>query len=452
MSCMLGVVKMERVRFFVVAASISVVCVVSSVGGEEVADTLSACDFPAIYNFGDSNSDTGGISAAFYPMASPCGETFFHRPAGRGCDGRLMIDFIAKHLGLPYLSPYLDSLESNFRHGANFATGGATIIRYNESWFQNGVSPFSLDIQIAQYQQLKSRTTSLYNRAKKQPHRFPRVDDFSKALYTFDIGQNDVAAGIRKMSDEQFQAQIPDIINQLATAIRNLYDQGARTFWIHNTGPIGCLAVTLHYLHNPSPDYVDRRGCVKFQNDMARQFNRALKQKVFQLRKELPLAAITHVNVFAAKYKLLSNAKKHGYLDDHGCVKGQNDIAIEFNGQLKDRVIKLRAELPQAAITYVDVYAAKYGLISNAKTEGFADPMKICCGYHVKYDHVWCGNKGMVNGSEVYGPSCQTPSSYISWDGIHYTQGANQWVANHILNGSMSSNPPTPITQACHRS
>lgn len=94
--------------------------------------------------------------------------------------------------------------------------------------------------------------------------------------------------------------------------LKNLYDQGARTFWIHNTGPIGCLAVTLHYLHNPSPDYVDRRGCVKFQNDMARQFNRALKQKVFQLRKELPLAAITHVNVFAAKYKLLSNAKKHG--------------------------------------------------------------------------------------------------------------------------------------------
>ncbi|KAI5341263.1 hypothetical protein L3X38_020537 [Prunus dulcis] len=392
MSCMFGVVKMERVRLFVVVASILVMCVVRRVGGEEVADTLSACDFPAIYNFGDSNSDTGGISAAFYPMASPCGETFFHRPAGRGCDGRLMIDFIAKHLGLPYLSPYLDSLESNFRHGANFATGGATIIRYNESWFQNGVSPFSLDIQIAQYQQLKSRTTSLYNRAKKQPHRFPRVDDFSKALYIFDIGQNDVAAGIRKMSDEQFQAQIPDIINQLATAIRNLYDQGARTFWIHNTGPIGCLAVTLHYLHNPSPDYVDRRGCVKFQNDMARQFNRALKQKVFQLRKELLLAAITHVNVFAAKYKLLSNAKKHGFLD---------------------------------------------------KT-------RICCGYHEGSNHVYCGNKGIINGTQVYAGSCEDPSLYISWDGVHYTEAANHWIADQLISGSFSD-PPLPITNSCHR-
>jgi hypothetical protein len=88
---------MEMARFFV--ASILVTCVlVISVGGEEdVRDKSSssaACEFPAIYNFGDSNSDTGGISASFYPMGSPYGETFFHRPAGRGCDGRLIIDFI----------------------------------------------------------------------------------------------------------------------------------------------------------------------------------------------------------------------------------------------------------------------------------------------------------------------------------------------------------------------
>ncbi|KAK1374321.1 hypothetical protein POM88_030514 [Heracleum sosnowskyi] len=29
------------------------------------------CVFPAIYNFGDSNSDTGGISAAFLPIPNP---------------------------------------------------------------------------------------------------------------------------------------------------------------------------------------------------------------------------------------------------------------------------------------------------------------------------------------------------------------------------------------------
>lgn len=54
------------------------------------------CHFPAIYNFGDSNSDTGGLSAAFGQAGAPSGETFFHQPAGRYCDGRLIIDFIGK--------------------------------------------------------------------------------------------------------------------------------------------------------------------------------------------------------------------------------------------------------------------------------------------------------------------------------------------------------------------
>ena len=57
-------------------------------------------------------------------------------------------------------------------------------------------------------------------------------------------------------------------------------------------------------------------------------------------------------------------------LDKQGCLKAQNDYSIEFNRKLKDRVIKLRAELPHAALTYVDIYAAKYKLIGNAKKQG----------------------------------------------------------------------------------
>lgn len=52
------------------------------------------CNFPAIFNFGDSNSDTGGLSAAFGQASSPHGESYFHGPAGRYCDGRLLIDFM----------------------------------------------------------------------------------------------------------------------------------------------------------------------------------------------------------------------------------------------------------------------------------------------------------------------------------------------------------------------
>lgn len=71
-------------------------------------------------------------------------------------------DFTAEHLELPYLSAYLNSIGANFRHGANFATGGSTIRRQNESVFENGVSPFSLDIQIVQFHQFKNRTIDRY--------------------------------------------------------------------------------------------------------------------------------------------------------------------------------------------------------------------------------------------------------------------------------------------------
>ncbi|XP_050223259.1 GDSL esterase/lipase At5g14450-like [Mercurialis annua] len=356
---------------------------------------LSPCGFPAIYNFGDSNSDTGGISAAFEPIRAPYGLPFFHKPAGRDSDGRLIIDFIAERLNLPYLSAYLNSIGTNYRHGANFATGGSTIRRQNETIFEYGISPFSLDMQIVQFDQFRSRTADLYNQVKGSPEadRLPRPEEFAKALYTFDIGQNDLSVGFRKMSLDQLTATLPDIINQLATAVQHLYEQGGRAFWIHNTGPFGCLPVNLFYVgSNPTP----------------------------------------------------------GYLDELGCVKAQNEMSVEFNSKLKDRIIKLREELPEAAITYVDVHAAKYQLIKNAKSLGLADPLKVCCGYHEKYQHVWCGNKGMVNDTETYGASCKDPSMFINWDGVHYTEFTNHWVANHTHNGSLAD-PPVPITHACHR-
>ncbi|XWS44105.1 hypothetical protein CRYUN_Cryun15aG0016200 [Craigia yunnanensis] len=360
----------------------------------EGAANLPECEFPAIYNFGDSNSDTGGISAAFEPIRAPYGVPFFHKPAGRDCDGRLIIDLIAEKVKLPYLHAYLNSLGANFRHGANFATGGSTIRRQNETIFQYGISPFALDMQIVQFDQFKARTIEMYNQAKdpSEKDKLPRPEDFAKALYTIDVGQNDLSVGFRTMSFDQLRAAMPDIINQLASAVQHLYQQGGRTFWIHNTGPIGCLPVNFFYLPNPEP----------------------------------------------------------GYVDQYGCVKGQNDMAMEFNRQLKERIIKLRTELPEASITHVDVYTAKISIISSAKNLGMADPLKVCCGYHVNYDHVWCGNKATINNTEVYGRSCENPSVFISWDGVHYSQAGNQFVADHTLNGSLTD-PPIPITQACHK-
>ncbi|KAK7293333.1 hypothetical protein RJT34_16196 [Clitoria ternatea] len=345
------------------------------------------CEFPAIYNFGDSNSDTGAISAAFTGLHPPNGENFLGSLSGRACDGRLIIDFITEELKVPYLSAYLNSVGSNYRHGANFATGGSSIL-------PGGYSPFHLGLQISQFIQFKSRTKVLFyqhsvnNRTTPSfKSSIPRPHDFCSALYTFDIGQNDLAYGFQHTSEEQVRESIPNILKKFSEAVQQLYIERARVFWIHNTGPIGCLP-----------------------------------------------------------FNFLSYKSKQGNLDANGCVKPQNEIAQEFNRQLKDHVFQLRRKLTLAKFTYVDVYKAKYQLVSNAKKLGFINPLKFCCGSYHGYQ-ITCGKKSTEN-ETFYGNACKSPSQLVSWDGIHYSQAANLLIAKQILSGAFSD-PSVAIEQAC---
>ncbi|KAJ9708778.1 hypothetical protein PVL29_000678 [Vitis rotundifolia] len=348
-----------------------------------VLATPTSCDFPAIFNFGDSNSDTGGLSAVYGQAPPPNGETFFHKPAGRYSDGRLVIDFMAERLGLPYLSAYLDAVGSNFTQGANFATAGSTI------------SPISLNVQFYEFNDFHRRSQTYRNQGGVFEKLLPKEEFFSRALYTFDIGQNDLTAGyFLNMSGDQVRAYVPDLMNQFKTIIQNVYDQGGRSFWIHNTGPVGCL-----------PYILDR---------------------------------------------LLITA---GQVNRIGCVGPVNDVAKYFNTKLNETVVELRKQFPLAAITYVDVYSVKYTLISKAKELGFVEPLKACCGPGGKYNYnvkVGCGWKGVVDGREVEGTSCKDPTVKINWDGIHYTEAANKWVFDQIVGGAFSD-PPVPLAMACPR-
>ncbi|WOL11328.1 hypothetical protein Cni_G20090 [Canna indica] len=285
----------------------------------------SPCSFPAIFNFGDSNSDTGGLSAAFGAAPPPHGETFFGAPAGRYCDGRLIVDFI----GI-----FKDVL--------------------------------------------------------------PPQDYFSRALYTFDIGQNDLTAGyVNNMTTEEVKTAIPDILSKFVIVIKSVYGQGGRFFWIHNTGPFGCLPYVIERFPIRAPE-VDRIGCGTPFNDVAQLFNAKLKQTVYKLRKDLP----------------------------------------------------------DAVFTYVDVYTVKYSLMKRARKLGFDDPLLACCGHGGRYNyniHWGCGSKIKVNGTEVViGKACENPLKRVCWDGVHYTEAANKWVYDRIVEGAFSD-PPVPLRMACQR-
>ncbi|XP_058000576.1 GDSL esterase/lipase At1g09390 isoform X3 [Hevea brasiliensis] len=294
---------------------------------------------PIIFNFGDSNSDTGGLAAGLgFPINLPNGRLFFHRSTGRLSDGRLLIDFLCQSLNASFLSPYLDSLGgSKFSNGANFAVvGSSTLPKF---------VPFSLNIQIMQFLHFKARVLELVNAVIKR---------------------------------------IPSIIQEIENAVKTLYDQGGRKFWIHNTGPFGCLPQKL-----------------------------ALVQKMD--------------------------------LDQHGCISSYNSAANLFNEELHRSCQRIRPQLTGAAIVYVDMYSIKYDLIANSSKYGFSSPLMACCGYGGRpYNYnikVTCGQPGYQ--------VCDEGSRFLSWDGIHYTEAANEIMASKVLSTAYSS-PPTLFDFFCH--
>jgi hypothetical protein len=54
-------------------------------------------NYPSVFNFGDSNSDTGDLAAGLgFLLDPPNGQIYFKTPTGRFCDGRLIVDFLSK--------------------------------------------------------------------------------------------------------------------------------------------------------------------------------------------------------------------------------------------------------------------------------------------------------------------------------------------------------------------
>lgn len=81
---------------------------------------------------------------------------------------------------------------------------------------------------------------------------------------------------------------------------------------------------------------------------------------------------------------------------------------------------------------------------------GFENPLRACCGHGGKYNYnvnIGCGGKVK---EILIGKACKDPSMAVSWDGVHFTESANKWIFDRIVNGSYSD-PPIPLKLACHR-
>ncbi|XP_058096253.1 GDSL esterase/lipase At1g28650-like [Magnolia sinica] len=332
------------------------------------------CNFQAIYNFGDSISDTGNLIrednlGTFEPITKlPYGETYFHQPTGRCSNGLLMVDFFARWLELPFINPNLQS-DASFGNGVNFAVAGATALQPS-FWLNHGVQTLntnsSLEVQLNWF---KAYLHSVC---------FSQIvcenELLEKALFLVgEIGGNDYNyAFIQGKSIEEVTTFVPNVVHKIKDVASQLIDAGAVHLVIPGNFPIGCIPIYLTIFHSDDPSSYDENNCLRYFNDFAMSHNRQLQQAIQELKEEFP-----HV-----------------------------------------------------LIAYADYYNTLMGIIKDASDKGFESDslLKACCGIGGAYNFnlvSMCGMQGV--------PVCPNPEKYIHWDGVHLTQEAYGQMASSLI-------------------
>ncbi|KAJ1281934.1 hypothetical protein BS78_03G011500 [Paspalum vaginatum] len=344
--------------------------------------------YDSIFAFGNSYTDTGNNPEVFAwydifnpVMRPPYGSTFFGRPTGRNCDGRLIIDFIAANLSLPFVPPSLVQ-GGNFRRGANFAVGGATALDASFFLPPQGEEPpatgggaqqlplnTSLGVQLRWFESLKPSLC----RTPKACEKF-----FGRSLfYVGELGFNDydIAMG-GGMSIEQVRSFVPYVIGNISMAIERLIvKHGAASFLVSGMVPAGCAPPIL----------------VLFGN--------------------------------------------MGNLDPQtGCMEEMNDVSIYHDSLLQESLQKIRARHPDVDIFFADFFNPVMEMVKSPSKFGFEeDVLTICCGGPGKYHFTVvpiCGDPGAT--------TCPDPSARLFWDGAHLTEAAYKIIADGWLSAMNS--------------
>ncbi|KAK4798331.1 hypothetical protein SAY86_030657 [Trapa natans] len=341
--------------------------------------------YDAIFNFGDSLSDTGNFlrsGALAFPVIGrlPYGETFFGHATGRCSDGRLIVDYITEAFGLPHIAPYLEIVQTGkqVKTGVNYAVSGATALD-SQFFYAQGLGPLvwtndSLSVQLGWFKKYKSSMCS----TKQECDRY-----FKKSLFLVgEIGGNDynypffIGGSIK-----QARALVPLVVGAITNAITVLIEEGAADLMVPGNLPIGCSAV--------------------------------------------------YLTIFSR------TANKSDYDPRTGCLKAYNALARYHNQQLMQSLQALRLKYPHARIIYADYYGAAMRLYHTPKRFGFYEgTLGACCGGGGPFNFNNSARCGHIGSS-----ACSNPSAFVNWDGIHLTDAAYRHISEGLMHGPFTSPP-----------
>nr|GMC85641.1 GDSL esterase/lipase At1g28590-like [Ipomoea batatas] len=176
---------------------------------------------------------------------------------------------------------------------------------------------------------------------------------------------------------EEVLSFVPKVVTTIASAVNELIEYGAQTLIVPGDLPIGCSPYHLSYF-------------------------------------------------------ITSNASE--YDPQTGCMTWLNDFVEYHNELLQVELDRLRELHPHTTIIYADYYNAAMKLYTSPSNYGFNNTLEACCGGGGPYNY-----DPDVNCGSPLSTVCDSPSSYISWDGSHLTEAAYRWISDGLLNGPYTS-------------
>ncbi|KAE8076672.1 hypothetical protein FH972_015306 [Carpinus fangiana] len=339
-----------------------------------------ANNIPASFVFGDSLVDTGNnnyivsLSKANYV---PNGVDF-GMPTGRYTNGRTIVDIIGnifflagQELGLKDFTP---------PYLAPTTAGPVLLQGVNYASGGGGIlngtgkifgGRINLDAQIDNFANTRQDIISSVGAPAA-------LKLFGTSLFSVTIGSNDFINNYLTpvLSAPERKLISPEmfvdaVISRYRLQLTRLYNLGARKIVVANVGPIGCIP----YQRDSNPAAGDN------------------------------------------------------------CVSLPNQLAQQFNTQLKSLVTELNTDLQGSQFAYADVYHIVDDILQNFMSYGFENANSACC--YVAGRHgglIPCGPPSKV---------CGDRSKYVFWDPYHPSDASNVIIAGRLLDGD--SNDITPI-------
>uniref|UniRef100_A0A7N1A911 Uncharacterized protein n=1 Tax=Kalanchoe fedtschenkoi TaxID=63787 RepID=A0A7N1A911_KALFE len=299
----------------------------SSTAAAAPPPTPLARPFSRIFAFGDSFTDTGNTRSSTGPTGfqfvsnPPYGVTFFHKPTNRYSDGRLVVDFLATYLNLPFLPPYLNK-KADRSHGVNFAVAGATAISFDFFKRNNlslDVTPESIGTQLVWFSKyLESGGCSGHL----------KVEDClgDDLFWVGEIGINDYAYNVGgEVSNDLIQKLG---VQSLYRFLKGILSKGAKYIVVQGLPPSGCLPLTMVLAQDTDRDSI---GCVASANNRTLRHNLDIKARLHDLRAQFPHSVILYADYWNAYRDVMKDPEAHGFREPFKACCGAGGGRLNYD-------------------------------------------------------------------------------------------------------------------------